>query len=113
MGSGGDAMVATVCLRLAFGMIAALLVVDPAPIPPRFFRVQYLASLGLLAVAAFFLYQQLIQPALLLFLYAAAVAICLTGSIAWHLENSGSRLVNVMATAALGIVLCMLGPLAS
>ena len=106
-------MVATVCLRLAFGMIAAILVVDPGPIPPRFFRIQYLASLGLLAVAAFFLFEQLVQPGLLLLLFMLAGVLCLVGSIAWHIENAGSRTLDVATAVALGVALAMLGPITS
>src|SRR5215475_2682144 len=106
-------MVATVCLRLAFGMIAAILVVDPGPIPPRFFRIQYLVSLGLLAVAAFFLFEQLVQPGLLLLLFMLAGVLCLVGSIAWHIENAGSRILDVATAVALGVALAMLGPITS
>ena len=48
-------MVATFCLRLACGLVLALMVLVPAQVPPRFFRVQYLTALGLSAVAGFFL----------------------------------------------------------
>ena len=44
-------MVATFCLRLAAGLILCCRSCPPRTIPPRFYRVQFLTALGLLAVA--------------------------------------------------------------
>src|SRR4051812_26520739 len=44
------AMVATFCLRLALGMIAPMLVLPIAIVPPRFFRVQFLSGLALIVL---------------------------------------------------------------
>src|SRR5438552_2758085 len=50
-------MLAIFCLRLAGGMAGALLILSPAQINPRFFRVQFLAALALAATAAFVTWQ--------------------------------------------------------
>src|SRR5947209_5860996 len=90
----------TFCLRLACGLVASLLVLRPAAVPPRFFRVQYLTALGLLAVAAFFAREQGDTK----FWLALTVSALLTlaGSIIWHLEeHPGARLFLGLATVAL------------
>jgi hypothetical protein len=99
-------MLATFCLRLACGMIAALLVLAPAQVPPRFFRVQYLTALGLLAIAGFFL-REVAGPGLWLFLGLSAL-VTFVGSIIWHVEGSpGQRIVLILANLALwGALLC-------
>ena len=43
-------MAVTFCLRLAAGLILMLPILNPAVIPPRFYRVHFLTALGLLAV---------------------------------------------------------------
>jgi hypothetical protein len=83
-------VVASFCLRLAAGLILMLPILSPAPIPPRFYRVHFLTALGLLAVAGVFIAEQ----ATLVFwlIFAAAVAVCVVGSIVWHLnEAPGGR----------------------
>ncbi len=99
-------MLATFCLRLACGMIAAVLVLVPAQVPPRFFRVQYLTALGLLAISGFFL-REVAGPGLWLFL-GLSVLVTFVGSIIWHVEGSpGQRIVVLLANAALwGTLLC-------
>jgi hypothetical protein len=93
-------MLATFCLRLACGLIAALMVLSPTQVPPRFFRVQYLTALGLLAVAAFFLRD--VADARLGMLLAISMLLACTGSIIWHLDgHPGQRLVLVLANVAL------------
>lgn len=104
-------MVATFCLRLAFGMIGSLLIIDPAPVPPRFFRVQYLASLGLLTIAGFFLYERLTNVALLLVIFMCVGFMCLAGSVIWHLDESpGGNAINCLTAAGFGVALFVLEP---
>jgi hypothetical protein len=93
-------MVATFCLRLACGLVASLLVLAPSQVPPRFFRVQYLTALGLLAVAAFFLWD--VGDLRLWLMLGVSVLATFCGSIIWHLEgHPGQRLALVLANAAL------------
>jgi hypothetical protein len=100
-------MVATFCLRLAFGMLGAVLILDPAPIPPRFFRVQHLSALALLAIAALFLGEGATRG-----LWAALIAamlLCFVGSVVWHLDAApGGRPLNVLAALASLICLAVL-----
>ena len=56
-------MLAIFCLRLALGLIAALLLLSPAQVNPRFFRTHFLTTLGLTAVAtAFFVDLEMAFP---------------------------------------------------
>ena len=101
-------MIALFCLRLAFGLIAALLVLSSSQVPPRFFRVQYLIVLGLLVVAAFFLRD--VAELSLWLLIGGAMAVAFIGSIIWHIEgNPGRGVVLLGALAALGGVLLLGG----
>jgi hypothetical protein len=100
-------MVATVCLRLAAGLLGATLILEPEPIPPRFFRVQHLAALALVAVAAFFLYGVVVYPGWVPL--AAAILFCFAGSIVWHLHGApAGRVINFLAGAALLVCLVTL-----
>ncbi len=115
-------MVEVFCLRLAFGMIASLLVLDPKPIPPRFFRVQFLAALGLLAVASYFfsgIYACVMwsRPWPLSWAVWFDVALgasfgtCILGCIVWHLDNApwGAMVVR-SAALSLGVLLFSVTP---
>jgi hypothetical protein len=90
-------MAATFCLRLACGVILALPILPTSQVPPRFYRVQFLLALGLLAVAAFFLH----DTATIVFWipWAAAVVVCFAGSVVWHLDEAPG-----------GQALCWVGP---
>jgi hypothetical protein len=86
-------MVATFCLRLACGMVAVLPLLAPQQVPPRFFRVQYLTALGLLAVAGFFLYGA-VEPWYWPLLVAGMVC-CAGASLVWHLDAApGGKFFN-------------------
>src|SRR5690242_2674982 len=93
-------MLATFCLRLACGLVASVTVLAPSQVPPRFFRVQYLAALGLLAVAGFFLLR---APALrLTAALGLGVLATFAGSVIWHVEgHPGHRIVLVIANVCL------------
>jgi len=93
-------MVAIVCLRIAAGLIGSAVILDPGPIPPRFFRVQHLAALALTAVATFFL-SDVATPGMWTAL-AVALATCFAGSIAWHVDAApGGKAINHLAATAL------------
>jgi len=94
-------MLATFCLRLAWGLVASLMVLVPSQVPPRFFRVQYLTALGLLAVAGFFLRDNgnfLIWLAL-----GLSMLIAYAGSIVWHVDGNPCHLV-ILILANLGLI---------
>ena len=48
-------MLAIFCLRLACGLLSALLLLSPALVNPRFYRTHFLTVLGLTTTAALFL----------------------------------------------------------
>jgi hypothetical protein len=102
-------MLATFCLRLACGLIAALLMLSPTQVPPRFFRVQYLTAMGLLAVAVFFLRD--LADVRLWTLLIVSMLLSFTGSVVWHVDgHPGQRLVLVLANIALLGTLLVGGP---
>jgi hypothetical protein len=86
----------TFCLRLAAGLLLMLPILNPAIIPPRFYRVHFLTALGLLAVAGVLF----VEKATLGFwlIYAAAVLGCVLGSIVWHLDKAPGGLLTVILT---------------
>jgi hypothetical protein len=106
-------MLATFCLRLAFGLIAALWVLPTALVPPRFFRVQYLTALGLLTVAGAFLGASGGGADAEFGLWLAlglSLAVSVAGSIVWHLDgHPGQGLILVLATSALAGALILGG----
>jgi hypothetical protein len=93
-------MAALFCLRLACGLIAAAPIVGAAHVPPRFYRVQFLAALGLLVAAAFFLRDTAEAPFWIA--WAVAVTVCVAGSVIWHLhEAPGSQALTWLAPPTL------------
>ena len=93
-------MAATFCLRLACGVILILPILPTAIVPPRFFRVQFLVALGLLAVAAVFLYDT--AGAAFWIAWAGAALGCFAGSMVWHLDQApGGRLLIWLTPLAL------------
>ena len=79
-------MAASFCLRLAAGLMLMLPLLPAAQIPPRFFRVQFLTALGLLAVAVLFVYDT--ADVVFWLLLAASGLCCIFGSIVWHLDGA-------------------------
>lgn len=101
-------MLVAFCLRLAWGLLVTTLVLPAAVVPPRFFRVQHLSALGLLAVAAFFLRDQADLPCWLAL--AAAMILTFLGSIVWHVDGApGGRTIGLLASAALTAALLLGG----
>ncbi len=101
-------MAAVFCLRLAWGMVAALLLVSPAQVNPRFFRVHFLVAFGLTAAAALFLGG---QPDLAVWTWVAlggGVLVSFLGSVAWSLDGSpGGLLAIVLDTLVLAAALLL------
>jgi hypothetical protein len=99
-------MLAIFALRLATGMIASLLLLNPAHVNPRFFRTHFLTALGLTAVALVFLWDA--EDAWLVWVLAAAGGLALLGSIVWMLEGTPAGRTLIVLTgltlaAALGL----------
>jgi len=99
-------MLATFCLRLACGLIGALLILSPAQINPRFYRVHFLTALGLTATAAVFL--QDLAGVWLWATLSCALLFAFLGSLAWSLEGApgGSSLIPLTVVSlalALGL----------
>jgi hypothetical protein len=84
-------LLATFCLRLACGLAAALLLVSPKQVAARFYRVQFLIVLGLVAGAGVLLWQS--ADYLLLGSLAAAILLAFFGSVTWMLEGSPGGVV--------------------
>jgi hypothetical protein len=102
-------MLADFCLRLACGMIACLLVLSPAQVQPRFYRVHFLTALGLGLVAALMLGQQGQEgPTLPWMLLAAMVVLPFLGSAIWSLDRAwGKGTVIALTTIAFTASICL------
>lgn len=94
-------MLSIFALRLALGLILSLLLLSPRQVEPRFYRMHFLISLGLGALAASFLWSQSdgnLRWALVIILIVGFV-----GSLVWSIEGTpGGRILNVLMTLALG-----------
>jgi hypothetical protein len=95
-------MLATFCLRLACGLVAVLPLLPAQQVPHRFFRVQFLTALGLLAVAGFFLYLPGEVGALFWLTLGVGMTCCFVGSLVWHLDAApGGYVLNWITPFAL------------
>jgi hypothetical protein len=103
-------MTAVFCLRLAWGMAAALLLLSPAQVNPRFFRIQFLIILGLTAAATLFLHESAEVSLWLWLTLINGMVIALVGSVVWTLDGApaGSALV-VLAACVLTAALILTG----
>ena len=102
-------MLAIFCLRLACGMAGALLIVPPREANPRFFRVQFLAVLGLTAAAAFV--ARLAIDSLMWIALGGTMLGAFLGSVVWSLEGAPlGRILLIITTfgAVLGLLLAPL-----
>src|SRR5437588_11458876 len=100
-------MFAVFCIRLAFGLLATLLLLWSAPVNPRFFRAHFLVALGLLAGPAALLYNEYLSP--LWWALLAGAVVCVLGSISWILErHPGGRLLIAVGTMAAGAALALI-----
>jgi hypothetical protein len=92
-------MLALFCLRLALGMMAALLLLSPAQVNPRFFRTHFLSTLGLTALAAVFLMGS--ADVWLWLLLGGVLALSTLGSMSWMLEGAPLGRAMMIATVPL------------
>lgn len=77
-------MLAVFCLRLALGVIAALLLLRPAQINPRFYRTHFLTALALVAGTLVLLWE---SPWPLRAALSGALVLAFFGSASWSLEG--------------------------
>ncbi len=97
-------MLAVFSLRLACGMTAALLLLSPAQVNPRFYRTHFLTALGLAAVAVVFSWH--VEDRWLWVALGSSLGLALLGSISWMLEGApGGRTLVVLTTLALAVAL--------
>ena len=94
-------------LRLAVGMTACLLLLSPAVVNPRFYRVHFLTALGLIGLAAVF--ARGAAGWALWTLLIGGVIFALAGSISWFLEKApgGRTLIVLTVLAAAGALACL------
>ncbi len=99
-------MGALFCLRLATGLLGALIVLTPSQINPRFYRTQFLIALGLTAVALLLSYPgATLGIALAL---GCGLLLTLLGFFAWSLEGApGGRALILSATVACATALTL------
>jgi hypothetical protein len=101
-------MLAVFCLRLACGLAAALLLMPPAQVNPRFYRTHLLTALGLVGLAAVSLAG--VADFWLWALLAAALFLALAGGVAWVLEGApGGRALVVLSVPVLAAALVLAG----
>src|SRR5262249_37779607 len=99
-------MFAVFCIRLAFGLLAALLLLWSSPVNPRFFRAHFLTALGLLAGAVVLLHDEYLS--LLWWVLLGGLAVCALGSMAWMLENHpGGRVLIAFGALATAVALAL------
>jgi hypothetical protein len=99
-------MLSIFCLRLAGGMMVALLPVANSPLNPRFFRTHFLTALGLTTVATLLAWQ--VGSVVTLLTLGLGLLFAFLGSLVWSLEGAPSgRFLIVLTAAALlaGLVL--------
>src|SRR5262249_9312507 len=105
-----QSMLAIFCLRLAFGLVACLLLLSRAQVNPRFFRTHFLTALGLTTFAAVLLREEIGQAedAWLLWTLVASCILTFLGSVVWHIEgNPGGFGLIVLAIPFLGAALAL------
>src|SRR5262249_43543523 len=79
------------------GLIASLLLLNPAQVNPRFYRTHFLTALGLVALALVFLWDT--AEAWLVGVLATAGVLALVGSIVWMLEGAPAGRTLIVLTA--------------
>jgi hypothetical protein len=94
------------CLRLASGLIAALLVLPPTLVNPRFYRTHFLTVLGLAAAAAVFVGRT--GETWLWLAMGATIVLALIGSLVWSLEGApAGQALSILAGMSAASALCL------
>src|SRR5262249_32891964 len=94
-------MLALFCLRLASGLLACLLLLRPAEVNPRFFRVQLLTALPLMVVAASFLRAG--ADVFLWLTLGIGMGLCFLGSLVWSLDRAPGGVYFTVGAAVAGV----------
>jgi hypothetical protein len=90
------------CLRLSLGLLAALLVLPPALIHPRFYRTLLLTVGSLCALALVLMW----SPEVEVVRVGVALSLALVGAVVWSVEGApGGRLLVLMTMVPLAIEL--------
>jgi hypothetical protein len=95
-------MLAIFCLRLACGLVGALLLLPPALVNPRFYRTQYLTVLGLAIAAAVFLHD--VRALGLWIALGGTVIFAFLGSLIWSLEGAPAGRILGVFTGLFAVV---------
>jgi hypothetical protein len=95
-------MLALFCLRLASGLVAALLLLKPAQINPRFYRVHFLTAMALMVVAAYFLRGT--ADTITWIALGTGIALSFLGSLSWSLENAPGGVVCIVGVTVASVV---------
>src|SRR5215468_6845835 len=91
------------CLRLALGLLVALLVLPSAVIHPRFYRTHFLTVLGLCCVALVPILKDGYDVPRALFV---AAGLSFLGAVVWSLEGApGGRVLILLTIAALAVTM--------
>jgi len=99
-------MIAIFCLRVAVGLMAALLLLIPGHVNPRFFRAQNWIALGLTITAATF--ARHFATLSLWVAFVISILLAFVGSIIWALEGApGGRWVVLLAVLSLSTSLTL------
>jgi hypothetical protein len=95
------------CLRLASGLLAALLLLPPALVNPRFYRTQFLTVLGLALAAAVFS-DRIGEPWWLWLGFGITMLFALLGSLVWSVEGApAGQVVVLLSTLSAAVTLCL------
>ncbi len=92
-------MLAVFCLRLALGMLASLLLLNPKVMHPRFFRTHFLTALGLTVVAIYPGWDTEARTPIVI-----AAVFTLVGSLVWIFDRSPIRWPSLFASALAMVV---------
>lgn len=107
-------MFETFCLRLAVGLVMALLVLPPRVVNPRFYRIQLLIVLGLSVAAGMSVWGT--APDLFWLALGLGVGGSLVGYLTWSAEGMGAGrlyLIGVAATLSIALVGARTDPIAT
>jgi hypothetical protein len=97
-------MLGEFCFRLACGLVCSLLLLSPAQINPRFFRIHFLLALCLIVVAAIFLRQ--VADFWAWGVLSAALTFAFLGALSWSVEKApGGRSLIMLASISLLVAL--------